>query len=110
MNENMKIIAFGNARYKRIALNWAAYLKLHKINNYTIYSLDQEIFNFLKNQSINTELIKNDIIGIEKLYLNLVSLDIVTKEEIAAFQEQEQNLKKLQSKISSKESEFLKSN
>ena len=56
------------------------------------------------------ELIKSDIIGIEKLYLNLVSLDIVTREEIAAFQEQEQNLKKLQSKISSKESEFLKSN
>ena len=55
-------------------------------------------------------LITNDIIGVEKLYLSLVSLDIVTKQEIQAFQEQEENLKKLQSKINSRESDFQKSN
>ena len=36
----MKIIAFGNSSYKRIAHNWALYLHRHGIENYTIYSLD----------------------------------------------------------------------
>jgi len=53
----MKIIAFGNSRYKKIAHNWALYLKRHDINNYIIYSLDQDIYDYLVNHKINTELV-----------------------------------------------------
>jgi hypothetical protein len=51
----MKIIAFGNKRYKRVAHNWALYLQRHGIENYTIYSLDQEIYDYLVENKINTE-------------------------------------------------------
>jgi len=57
----MKIIAFGNSRYKRIAHNWALYLQRHKIENYTIYSLDQEIYDYLYKNNINTELLSLNI-------------------------------------------------
>ena len=57
----MKIIAFGNSRYKRIAHNWALYLQSYKIENYTIYSLDQEIYDYLVENNINTEMIFDDI-------------------------------------------------
>jgi len=53
----MKIIAFGNRRYKRIAHNWALYLHQHNIKNYTIYSLDQDIYDYLVENKINTELL-----------------------------------------------------
>jgi hypothetical protein len=56
----MKIIAFGNSRYKRIALNWARHLEALKISNYTIYSTDRDIYNFLMVHKINTELIPFD--------------------------------------------------
>jgi len=52
----MKIIAFGNSRYKRIAHNWALFLQKHEITNYTIISLDQDIYNYLVGNKINTEL------------------------------------------------------
>ncbi len=57
----MKIVAFGNSRYKRIAHNWALYLRRHKIENYTIYSLDQEIYDYLCKNNINTELLSLNI-------------------------------------------------
>ena len=57
----MKIIAFGDARYKRIAHNWAIYLRNHGINNYTIYSLDCEIHEYLIENKINTELLDLNI-------------------------------------------------
>jgi hypothetical protein len=57
----MKIIAFGNSRYKRIAHNWALYLDHHKINNYTIYSLDENIYEYLAENKINTELLDLNI-------------------------------------------------
>lgn len=57
----MKIIAFGNKRYKRIAHNWALYLKFNGIKNYTIYSLDQDIYDYLVENEINTELLPLDI-------------------------------------------------
>ena len=57
----MKIISFGNYRYKRIAHNWALYLQRHKIENYTIYSLDQDIYDYLVENEINTELLPLDI-------------------------------------------------
>lgn len=57
----MKIVAFGNSRYKRIAHNWALYLQHHKIENYTIYSLDQEIYDYLCKNNINTELLSLNI-------------------------------------------------
>lgn len=53
----MKIVAFGNSRYKRIAHNWALYLQRHQIENYTIYSLDQDIYEYLIFNKINTELV-----------------------------------------------------
>ena len=56
------------------------------------------------------KLIINDIIGIEKAYLSLVSLDIVTQDEIDAFKEQEAKVNKLQSELQKKESEFKISN
>lgn len=52
----MKIIAFGNSRYKRLAHNWALYLHRHGIENYTIYSLDQDIYDYLTKNKINTTL------------------------------------------------------
>jgi L-rhamnose mutarotase len=58
---NVKIIAFGNYRYKKIALNWATYLKSHNIDNYLIYSLDNEIYNLLVSHDVNTELLEIDI-------------------------------------------------
>lgn len=57
----MKIIAFGNSRYKRIAHNWALYLHRHGIENYTVYSLDQDIYDYLVKNKINTELLPLDI-------------------------------------------------
>lgn len=57
----MKIVAFGNSRYKRVAHNWALYLQHHKIENYTIYSLDQEIYDYLCKNNINTELLSLNI-------------------------------------------------
>lgn len=57
----MKIIAFGNNKYKRIAHNWALYLHRHRIENYTIYSLDQDIYDYLVENKINTELLSIDI-------------------------------------------------
>ena len=57
----MKIIAFGNSRHKRIAHNWALYLQRHKIENYTIYSLDQEIYDYLCKNNISTELLSLNI-------------------------------------------------
>lgn len=57
----MKIVAFGNSSYKRIAHNWALYLQHHKIENYTIYSLDQEIYDYLCKNNINTELLSLNI-------------------------------------------------
>ena len=57
----MKIIAFGNSSYKRIAHNWALYLHRHGIENYTIYSLDKDIYDYLIKNKINTELLPLDI-------------------------------------------------
>lgn len=57
----MKIIAFGDSKYKRIAHNWALYLHRHGIENYTIYSLDQDIYDYLVENEINTELLPLDI-------------------------------------------------
>lgn len=75
-----------------------------------LHELPISMNELLKIEASIIQIIKDDIISIEKLYLNLVSLDIVTKEEIQAFKDQEENLKKLQSQISTQESEFLKSN
>jgi hypothetical protein len=57
----MKIVAFGNSRYKKIAHNWALHLQRHKIDNYTIYSLDQEIYDYLYKNNVNTELLSLNI-------------------------------------------------
>ena len=57
----MKIMAFGDSKYKRIAHNWALYLHRHGIENYTIYSLDQDIYDYLVENEINTELLPLDI-------------------------------------------------
>lgn len=62
----MKIISFGNVRYKRIAHNWALYLHHHGIENYTIYSLDQDIHDYLTESGINTVLLKNNMFESEK--------------------------------------------
>jgi hypothetical protein len=57
----MKIIAFGNSKYKRIALNWAKHLEMLDITNYIIYSMDRDIYNFLNSNKINTEMIPTSI-------------------------------------------------
>ena len=57
----MKIIAFGDSKYKRIAHNWALYLQNHGIDNYIIYSLDREIYNYLVENRIKTELLEVNI-------------------------------------------------
>lgn len=57
----MKIVAFGNYRYKRIAHNWALHLKRHEIKDYIIYALDQEIYDYLCKNNINTELLSLNI-------------------------------------------------
>lgn len=55
----MKIISFGNKQVKRVALNWAAHIKLLGIENYLIYALDKETYAFLRGHEINTELRDN---------------------------------------------------
>lgn len=82
--------------------------KTERVNLYNELPISMTELNNIEQSVVN--LITNDIIGVERLYLSLVSLDIVTKQEILAFQEQEENLKKLQSNINSRESEFQKSN
>ena len=62
----MKIIAFGDCKYKRIALNWAKHLEKLNIKNYTVLSLDEEIFKFLTKHGINTELLELDMFGSKK--------------------------------------------
>lgn len=57
----MKIIAFGNSRYKRVAHNWAKYLHKHGIENYTIYALDLETFVYLNDNNINTVKLNDDM-------------------------------------------------
>lgn len=57
INVPLRIVAFGNRRYKKIAHNWALYLHHHKIKNYTIYSLDHDIYDYLCENDVNTELI-----------------------------------------------------
>ena len=59
----MKIIAFGDCKYKRIALNWAKHLEKLNIKNYTVISLDKKIFNFLTKHGINAELLELDMFG-----------------------------------------------
>ena len=59
VQDKMKIITFGNSRYKRIAHNWALYLHQHNIDNYIIYSLDRDIYQYLINRDINTQLYEN---------------------------------------------------
>ena len=62
----MRIIAFGNSRYKRIAHNWALYLYHHGIDNYIVYSLDRDIYDYLHENKINTELLPMDMFQGEK--------------------------------------------
>ena len=63
----MKIIAYGNYQYKKVAHNWALYLQQHGIENYTIYSLDQDIHNYLVENSINTNLLECECFNGSKL-------------------------------------------
>ena len=58
-NNKMKIISFANEPMKRVALNWAAHIKLLDIENYLIYALDEETYTFLREHKINTELRDN---------------------------------------------------
>ena len=51
---NLVIISFANKRYQRIALNWVCYLDKLEITNYAIVSLDEETYDFLKSNNINT--------------------------------------------------------
>lgn len=59
----MKIIAFANSRYKKIALNWVSYLQTHGISNYTIYALDHDTYDFLSDHRVNAEFINLKIFG-----------------------------------------------
>jgi len=61
VQDKMKIIAFGDSKYKKIAHNWALHLHRHEIDNYTIYSLDQDIYNYLVENKINTQLLDLNI-------------------------------------------------
>ena len=54
----MKIIAFGDGKFKRIALNWVKHLEVLGITNYVVISLDTEIYDFLTSHGANTELIE----------------------------------------------------
>lgn len=59
----MKIVAFGDGKYKRIAHNWALHLKRCRVENYTIYSLDRDIYNYLIENEVNTELVETNMFG-----------------------------------------------
>ena len=56
------------------------------------------------------KIIVEDIIGIEKLYLGLVSLDIVTQEEIDAFNKEQARIDKLKENLQKQEAGFQISN
>ena len=55
------VVSFCNRLYKRVALNWVAYLKRLGITNYLIVSLDSETKNFLDENNINTKLMEGHI-------------------------------------------------
>ena len=59
--ENYNIMSCSNFEYRKIALNWALGLKRLGIENYNIYSSDQDCYNFLKNNNVNTILKSGDI-------------------------------------------------
>ena len=56
MNSNTLIISYGNALYKEIALNWGTALSHLEIDNYLIFSIDEECHEFLEFHGINSTL------------------------------------------------------
>lgn len=64
----MKIVAFGDFKYKYIAHNWALHLHNIGIFNYTIYSLDKIIHEYLLNVNINTDLLNISIFNDDPKY------------------------------------------
>ena len=55
------VVSFCNKLYKRIALNWVAYLKKLDIENYVIVSADRETEKFLIGNNINTIYIRGTL-------------------------------------------------
>jgi hypothetical protein len=55
------VVSFCNKLYKRIALNWVAYLKKLNIENYVIVSADRETEKFLLDNNINTIYIRGTL-------------------------------------------------
>lgn len=64
----------------------------------------------IKIENAIKQIIIDDVIGIEKSYLSLVSLDIVTQEEIKAFKDQEDKVNKLNNDLLKQRSKFDISN
>ena len=56
------------------------------------------------------DIISKDIVALETLYLELYSLDIVTKKDIETFENDKKKLEELQNKLSKKESGFNNTN
>lgn len=61
LENKVKVITFGNSKYKRLALNWLEYIKSHSIKRYTVYALDKNMYSFLKSCGVQTELIELDL-------------------------------------------------
>jgi len=55
------VVSFCNKLYKRIALNWVAYLKKLNIENYVIVSADRETEKFLLKNNVNTIYIRGTL-------------------------------------------------
>ena len=51
----MRIITFANQEFINLAINWTNHLKLLKLDNYVVYSLDDKTFDTLDSLNINTE-------------------------------------------------------
>jgi hypothetical protein len=62
MKSDFLIVSFCSFDLVNIAMNWVAFLKDHKIENYLIVSMDQETFDFLIQQKVNTKFIAGKIL------------------------------------------------
>lgn len=52
--DNNVIVTFANYAYKEVALNWVTALRRLQLRNYVIIALDNDIYNYLVSQKINT--------------------------------------------------------
>jgi len=59
MAKDILVVSYASKKLKRVALNWARHIEKLKIENYIVYSLDKETFEYLQNNNVNTQYTKH---------------------------------------------------